>query len=159
ELVGAESREEETRTGQPGQLHRADGAAPRRLLPGLERVRDLTGPWHGLDPGELHPLDVAHDGNSHEVDPHTWTPSRVSRCRREPAAVRALLRRAPRRDLRIPGPPPGAGPGRGRLPGDVPPRPPRLPEAAPRRAPARVAVHDRRADRDRRAPPAASRRR
>ena len=74
------------------------------------------------------------------------------------AAVRALLRRAPGRDLPVPRPDARPRARRGRVPGDVPARAPRAtPTLRPRRPSARVGLHDRHAGRARRAPPRRSR--
>jgi hypothetical protein len=65
EVVAAERGEEVSRPVEVRELNRGHGAATGRLLPGLERVDDLTRLRHLLDPRELHPLHVPDDGDVH----------------------------------------------------------------------------------------------
>ena len=58
-VVAPERGEELHRAVEVRELDGGDRAAPGGLLPGLERVHDLPRFGHVLDPGELHPLDVA----------------------------------------------------------------------------------------------------
>jgi hypothetical protein len=71
ELVGSQGRKELARPGQASELDGGNRPAPGRLLPGLERVRDVARPRHRLDAGELDPLHVTHDRDAHGWDPHT----------------------------------------------------------------------------------------
>ena len=65
ELVVAERREEVDAAVEPRELDRRDRAAACRLLPALERMDDLAGAGHLVDPDELHPFHVAHDSDVH----------------------------------------------------------------------------------------------
>src|SRR5262249_27608481 len=159
EPVSSMGGEIESRPGDP--RVQVCGAAPatRSFLPRLERVDDLTRPGGPLDTGELHPFHVADDSDPHRRILTRPAPGTFQDVTDDIAAVRTLLRRAPGGDPRFPRPPPRTRSRRRRVPGDLSACPPRVPEAPARRAPPRVGVHDRKPDRDRRAPPPARRRR
>ena len=115
------------------------------------RVAISPGRGHRLDAQELDPLHMPDDGHVHGTLTDAAAPAlqgMMEAVATDPA-VRALLRRAPRRRARLPPPAARAAGRRGRLPGDVPARAARLRPARARRAPARLGADDRRAARDR----------
>ena len=65
ELVATERGEQQGSAGELGEADRRDSAAPGGLCPRLLRMDDLAGSGHVIDAGELHPLDVADDGDAH----------------------------------------------------------------------------------------------
>ena len=78
-LVLAERGHERGGAGEARELHSGDRAPAGRLLEGLARVNDLAGARDVGHACELHPLDVAHDGDTgsarwHERQSHTRRP-------------------------------------------------------------------------------------
>ena len=65
EFVLAECREERAGAGEPRELHCRNCPASPRLLPRLGCMGDLALCGHPLHAGELHPFDMADDGDSH----------------------------------------------------------------------------------------------
>ena len=65
ELVVSQRGEEGGSARELGQLHRRDGPASARLLPGLGGMDDLARARDSLDTHELDPLHMSHDGRSH----------------------------------------------------------------------------------------------
>src|SRR5262249_36667623 len=67
EIVVGESREQETRPGEIGELDSRYGSASRGLLPRLERVHDLPRLGRMVDERELDPLDVSDNCELHDL--------------------------------------------------------------------------------------------
>ena len=67
ELVVGERGEEEARAAEIDELDGRDRPTAGGLLPRLERGHDLAGRGRVVDAGELHPLDMADDGNLHDL--------------------------------------------------------------------------------------------
>ena len=65
ELVVPERGEEVRLVGEQGELHGGDAAPSARLLPLVDRVRDLARGRDAVDAREPDPLDVPDDGDVH----------------------------------------------------------------------------------------------
>ena len=65
ELVVAEHGEQVGLVCKKGELHRRNAASASRLLPVVERVRDLAGRGDTVDAREANPLDVPDDCGAH----------------------------------------------------------------------------------------------
>ena len=123
------------RSGSPASrasCDRRDGAAARGLLPRLRRVHDLAGRGtRSTRANSTHstwPTTATRIAQLSQLEPRArFTDDDGGR---EPSAVRALLRRAPRRGLRVPRAAGSAASGRGRVPGDVPARAARVRRAS-----------------------------
>ena len=61
----AEHGEQVGLVGKEGELHRRNAASASRLLPVVERVRDLARRGDAIDAREANPLDVPDDCGAH----------------------------------------------------------------------------------------------